>query len=469
MKKRLLCVCLALSILSYNSISTCCEPIEEETASTIDTNEIPNWPTGPELDAEAAILLEANTGVILYSKNMHEHLYPASTTKMVTALLAAENCQMNEMVDFSYDSVFSLEPGSSNMGIDPGQALSMEQCLYGLMVASANEVANAIGEHVGGSMENFVNMMNNKVDELGLKDTHFTNTNGLFDEEHYTSAYDLALIAKEFFKNEYLAKIGNTASYHFTPTSTQPDDFYVRNKHKLINGDIPYTGIKGGKTGYTSEAGETLVTCAEQNGMMLICVILKEESPNQFYDTVKLFDYGFSNFLVTNVAENENKFSIKSTNFFPTTIDILGNSKQILELDENNNIIMPKNITFDDIETSLEYKTDSPEDVAYIEYSYHGAYLGYGSVKKLENKQEVSAFDVEGTIMEEEPVIEDTKEMPVFIDVLKIANIVWLAAIIIIALSFIISWFTNYNLLDNIKRRHTSRPKRRKEKDKLKF
>lgn len=475
MKKRLLCICLAISILSYNSITATCEPVEEDfvvqdfsSKNTINTNEIPNWPTGPEINAEAAILLEANTGVVLYAKNVHEHLYPASTTKMVTALLAAENSKMDEMVSFSYDSVFSLEEGSSNMGIDPGQALSMEQCLYGLMVASANEVANAIGEHVGGSMDGFVDMMNKKVADLGLEDTHFTNTNGLYDDEHYTSAYDLAIIAKEFFKNEYLSKIGNTATYHFTPTSTQPDDFYVRNKHKLINGEIPYTGIKGGKTGYTSEAGETLVTCAEQNGMMLICVVLKEESPEQFYDTVKLFDYGFSNFVVTNVAENENKFSIKSSNFFPTTIDILGNSKQILELDENNNIIMPKNITFNEIETSLNYKTNSPEDVAYIEYSYHGTYLGFGSVKKLENKQETSAFDVDGAIIEEEPV-EEEKEKPVFINILTIADKVLLVAAALIVISIIISVFTNYNLLDNMKRRRTSRPKRRKEKDKLKF
>lgn len=476
MKKRLLCVCLVLSILSYNSITVFCEPQEQEidstdfvADSTIDTNEIPNWPTGPELDAEGAILLEANTGVILYAKNIHEHLYPASTTKMITALLAAENSKMNEMVDFSYDAVFSLEPGSSNMGIDPGQSLSMEQCLYGLLVASANEVANAIGEHVGGSMDGFVDMMNKKVQDLGLKDTHFTNTNGLFNEEHYTSAYDLAIIAKEFFKNEYLSKIGNTASYHFTPTSTQPDDFYVRNKHKLINGEIPYTGIKGGKTGYTSEAGETLVTCAEQNGMMLICVVLKEDSPNQFYDTVKLFDYGFSNFVVTNVAENENKFSIKNSNFFPTTVDILGNSNPILELDENNNIIMPKNITFDEIETTLDYETDSPEDVAYIEYSYHGAYLGFGSVKKRENKQEVSAFDVDGAIITQEPEIIEEREQPVFINVLKIADKVLFVATCLILLSIVISIFTNTNIMDNMKRHKISRPKRRKEKDKLKF
>ncbi len=172
----------------------------------------------------------------------------------------------------------------------------MEECLYGIMVGSANEVANAVAEHVAGSMDAFADMMNQKAEELGCTNTHFVNAHGLFDENHYTSARDLALIARAFFQNELLTKIGNTASYHFEATETQPDDFIKRNKHKFITGETPYDGVKGGKTGYTDEARQTLVTCAEKNGMRLICVVLKEESPEQFNDTVKLFDYGFANF-----------------------------------------------------------------------------------------------------------------------------------------------------------------------------
>ena len=469
-KKTVTAFLLAVSILSYNSITTFAAPTEEIPAvNTVTTNEIPNWPTGPELNAEAAFLMEANTGVVLYAKNIHEHLYPASTTKMMTALIAAENCKMDEMVSFSHDAVFSLESGSSNIGIDPGQAMSMEECLYGIMVASANEVANAVGEHVAGDMESFVQMMNNKAKELGLQDTHFTNTNGLFDENHYTSAYDLAIIAEEFFNNEYLAKIGNTASYHFVATSTQPDDFYVRNKHQLISGDIPYAGIKGGKTGYTSEAGETLVTCAEQNGMTLICVILKEESPDQFYDTVKLFDYGFSNFNMVNVADNEEKYSIQNNNFFPTTIDILGSSKQLMELDSKDNIIMPKNINFSDMETELVYDTGSDDEIAYINYSYHGAYLGFGRLRPVENKKELSAFDVEDSLSE--PLEETPEEIPLprFINVVSILTYIIAAGAILILISYIYSFFVNYNLPSILRRKKTPRPKRRREKDKLKF
>ena len=280
---------------------------EERKLLPIESNQIENWPAGPAIGAQSAILLEANTGVVLYAKNINERLYPASTTKLMTCLIAAEECQLDEMISFSHDAVFSLEPGSSNIGIDEGQSMPFEECLYGILVASANEVANAVAEHVAGSREAFAEMMNDKAKELGCKNTHFVNAHGLFNERHYTSAYDLALIAKAFFQNELLAKIGNTASHHFQATDTQPDDFFERNKHQLITGDIPYEGIKGGKTGYTDEARQTLVTCAEQNGMKLICVILKEESPEQFYDTVKLFDYGFTNFSAVNVAGNETK------------------------------------------------------------------------------------------------------------------------------------------------------------------
>ena len=177
---------------------------EERMNLPVQSNQTEDWPEGPAIGAEGAILLEANTGVILYAKNIHEKLYPASTTKLMTCLLAAENSSMDEIVTFSRDAVFSIEQGSSNIGIDAGQAMPMEECLYGILVASANEVAAAVAEHVAGSREAFIDMMNEKAVELGCMDTHFVNPHGLFDEQHYTTAYDLALIAKAFFQNELL-------------------------------------------------------------------------------------------------------------------------------------------------------------------------------------------------------------------------------------------------------------------------
>lgn len=432
MKKYIIAIGLALWLLTYNSIITYSAPVNDgleetnisdqaEYIDTVATNEIANWPTGPELNAKAAVLIEGNTGVVLYAKNKDEHMYPASTTKLMTALIAAEKSDMNEQVTFSYDAVFSLEPGSSNIGIDPGQSMPMEECLYGIMVGSANEVANAVAEHVGGSMDAFADMMNERAAKLGLKNTHFTNPNGLHNKDHYTSAYDLAIIGKAFFDNDKLTKIGNSANHHFIATNTQPDDFYVRNKHKLINGDIPYEGIIGGKTGYTSMANECLVTGVEQNGMQLICVIMGEESPDQFNDTVKLFDYGFSNFIRMNVSENENGYSVSSSNIFPTSTDILGSSKQILKLNTDNYIIMPINITFKDLERSADYNTNREDEIAYINYSYNGAYLGYGIVTINNDTRVTSTFDPE--LVEEEELIKEDKPEPVFINVIYVISI----------------------------------------------
>lgn len=360
---------------------------EERKTLPIQSNQVENWPSGPEIGAQAAILMEANTGVILYAKNIHERLYPASTTKLMTCLLAIENAELDEMVTFSHDAVFSLEDDSSNMGIDERQALTMEECLYGILVASANEVANAVAEHVGGSMADFADMMNERAAELGCTDTHFVNAHGLYDDDHYTSAYDLATIGRAFFQNEVLSKIGNTIFYHFVPTDTQPDDFVKRNKHKLITGEIPYEGIKGGKTGYTSEARETLVTCAEKNGMKLICVVLKEESPEQFYDTVKLLDYGFTNFSVVNVSEHETNYNMDNTGFFHSSYHVFGNTSPLFSLNQSSYLILPKTIDFDELESEISYDVTNANDVAYINYFYNSAYVGTAAIELVAPQQ----------------------------------------------------------------------------------
>lgn len=432
-------------------------------ALTVQSNEIENWPAGPAVSAQSAILLEANTGVILYAKNIDETLYPASTTKLMTCLLAVEHVKLDEMVSFSHDAVFSIESGSSNIGIDPGQSMPMEECLYGILVASANEVANAVAEHIAGSMDAFAEMMNEKAKELGLRNTHFSNAHGLFDKNHYTTAYDLAIIAQAFFQNELLAKIGNTASHHFKATATQPDDFIQRNKHKLITGDIPYDGIKGGKTGYTDEARQTLVTCAEKNGMKLICVVMKEEAPDQFNDTVKLFDYGFTNFSVANVSENETKYTIKSTNFFQTSYDVFGNSRPILSLNTDSYLILPKTAEFTDLDSEISYDTTDKGNVAEINYYYHNSYVGTASVDLADEDRTSYYFD--SGISSEEASGAGSNERVIFINVtVLLLSVIGIASVFIII--FIIrSVIINYNFLDSGKSRRRRRRRRNRGKD----
>ncbi len=427
------------------------EEAESRKALPIQSNEIDNWPVGPQVGAQAAILMDVNTGVILYSKNIHERLYPASTTKIMTALLAMEKGNLDDIVEFSHEAVFSVPTDGSNMGMDEGEAIPLEECLYGIMVASANEAANAAGEYISGSIEDFVALMNERAQEIGCTDTHFVNPNGLHDPQHYTSAYDLALISSLFFRNEMLCKISNTARYHFEATDSQPDDFYKNNKHKLISGEIPYEGILGGKTGYTDDSRQTLVTCAEQNGMRLVCVVFKEESPDQFTDTVELFDYGFHNFQVLNISEHEEKYNIESTGFLQIGNDVFGNSKPILSIDTDSYVIIPNTVSFQDLDSEIDYSQSGENRIAGIEYSYHGMYVGNAYLNLITDNASSYEFDTNMTATDvsvektESGTETDTDPLQntIFINIKKVLLIILVLAAIVIAIFMIHALIAN--------------------------
>lgn len=263
----------------------------------------PDWAididTAPAVVAESAILMDVDTGVTLYEKNIHTKQYPASITKLLTCLVAVENSELTDVVTFSHEAVYGIERGSSNIGIDEGEQLTMLDCYYAAMLESANEVSSGIAEHVGGSIEGFADMMNAKVQELGGTDSHFVNANGLQNEDHYTSAQDMALIGQAFFQNELLSEISGTVFYHIDATPTQKDEIDLRNHHRMLPGcqlsrKRTYEYTIGGKTGYTDVARQTLVTCAQKDGHRLICVVLKDETPNHYLDSIELFQYGFA-------------------------------------------------------------------------------------------------------------------------------------------------------------------------------
>lgn len=335
----------------------------------VDTNLISEWPTGPSLGVESAVLMEADTGTILYSKNKDEQLYPASITKMVTALLVVENCTMEEIVTFSNAAIDNTEWGSSRIGIMKGEELTVEQCLYGLLLGSANEVAYGLAEHVGGDLESFVQMMNDKAASLGCTNTHFANASGLPDPDHYVSAMDMAIIAKTFFDNDTLCMISGSYSYTIPPTNKTDEKRPMENHHKMVTGKkYEYEGIVGGKTGFTSDARQTLVTCAQKDGMKLICVVMKDESPYQFLDTVDLFDYGFTCFKKLKISDFETRYNITSSNFFHTNIDIMGTSKSILELNDYGYVVIPKTLDFEDARVDVDYNVTEKNSVAKLNY-----------------------------------------------------------------------------------------------------
>lgn len=472
-RQKIVCSLLALSILigSFlgNTITAhaTLEELEAEAEARkelpIQSNDIDNWPVGPAISAESAILMDANTGVILYAKNIHKKLYPASTTKILTCLIAMERGNLDDMVNFSHEAVFSVPVGGSNMGMDEGESITLEEALYGILVGSANEVANAVGEYVSDSIEDFVADMNKRAKELGCTDSHFMNTNGLHDNDHYTSTYDLALISSNFFQNEMLCKIGNTPRYHFEPTATQPDDFYLINKHRLINGEMPYDGVLGGKTGYTDEARQTLVTCAERNGMKLICVVFKEESPTQFTDTIELFDYGFNNFQVMNISENEDKYQMEVSGFLQTGNDIFGNSKPILSIDPNSYVIIPNTISFNDMDSSIDYSVSNDNCIAQIEYSYHNTYVG-SAYLELATDNTTYDFDthIETTDVSVEKVEpESSQDNTIFINVKKVLIGILIFAVIAIILFILHALIMNGHNARRRKNRINRKQKRR--------
>ena len=433
---------------------------ENRKSLPVQSNEITNWPEGPALGAEAAILMEANTGTILYAKNIHEKNYPASTTKILTCLLATENSEMNEIVDYSRNAVFSIERDSSNMGMDAGEKITMEQSLYGILVGSANEAANAVAEHISGSVEAFSDLMNAKAKELGCENSHFVNPNGLYNDEHYTSAYDLATIGRAFFKNELLCKMSSTATYEIPPTATQPDDIVVHSKNKLLpNRECSYDYLVGSKTGFTSEARQTLVSCAKKDGMTLICVIMKEESPFQFTDTVALFDYGFNNFQKINISDNEVKYSINNNDLFNANEDVLGNSEPVLSLNEDDYIVLPNTAIFEDTTSSLSYDDTSETSVASIHYAYNGVDVGQVSVDLANN--DMNNLNLDTPVLK----VNDVSQFPanndiIFINITKVIVIILILSAIAITIFVIYSLIGNYNF----SKRYRSRVSRKKRK-----
>ena len=248
----------------------------------------------PEIQAQGAVLMDAATGNLLYSKEAETKFYPASITKLMTALLVAEKCSLDDTVTFSKTAVTNLESGAVTLGLVEGDKLTVRQSLYGLLLKSANEVANGLAEHTAGSISKFADMMNARAKELGCTNTNFVNPNGLNNSNHYTTPHDMALIAPAAFQNGTVSKIASTLSYQI-PATQKAAARTISLGHKMLypNDARYYQGVIGGKTGYTSLAGNTLVTCAERDGVRLIAVIMKSKS-TQYTDTSALLDYGFA-------------------------------------------------------------------------------------------------------------------------------------------------------------------------------
>ena len=351
-------------------------------AMTVESNQWKNWPAGPIVSAESAILMDADTGVILYSKNIHTKHYPASTTKILTTLIAMEQCSLDEMVTFSYKATHDIDPGSNHIGIDADEQLPMEDCLKAILIRSANEVSFGVAEHIAGdSWEAFAPIMNERAKELGCLNSNFVNPNGLPNEEHVTTVYDMAMIGRAFFENDILCQMTQMKQLHLYPTDTQPHEIWENNMMLLLPGkQYGYEDLVGCKTGYTNAARSCLVSCAERDGLKLICVVFKDESPYQYEDTIALFEYGFNNFTKCNIAENETKYNLNTGNSYSGSNDIFGSSEALLTLNETDYIILPKNASFSDATPTISYEGTGQKEAAKITYKYYDAVVGEASI-----------------------------------------------------------------------------------------
>ena len=323
----------------------------------------PDWPSDTGIESEAGIVMDADSGAVLFGQNIHVQKAPASITKILTALVVIENSSLDDTITFSHDAVYNVEDGSGNKNsIEEGDTLSVRDCLYLLLMRSSNQAANALAEHVGGSRDGFVKMMNEKTAELGCENSHFANPSGLNDDTQLTSVYDMALIASAAYKNDTLLTISKDKSYRLPATKNNPDGVTIQPEHKLLittDTESPnyYPYAVAGKTGYTSIAGQTLVTYAIKDDRRQIAVTMKSTQATHYQDTIALMDFGFLRFKNVNISENETAYTSGDQ---PVQIGDNSYQPSDLSMDTLAVITLPKDASFADAETAVV--TDLPDD-----------------------------------------------------------------------------------------------------------
>lgn len=316
--------------------------------------------TEPNVSAEAIYSVEVSTGKVLFEKNAHEKKFPASTTKVMTALLVLENCELTDTATASYNAISIIPSGYSTAHIQVGETLTIEDLLYALMLPSANEAANILAEHVAGSISSFATMMNTRAEELGCENTHFVNPNGIHNDDHYSTAYDLYLIANEAMRNPEFRKIVSTPTYTLPSTDKYADNdrvckstnqlIHVNNSNRSDN--YYYKYCIGIKTGYTTQAQNCLISQASKDGLEILNVVLGAGTTEnnlsiRFLDSIELFEYAYNNYAMT---------TIKEQNDVIKTIEVKNGTKKTKNLD----LLSKDNLTvFHNLD--IDVKTLEPE------------------------------------------------------------------------------------------------------------
>ncbi len=293
----------------------------------------------PGVSANNAVLIEQSTGRVLFEKDAHSQESIASITKIMTAIIAIESGKMKEKVTVSREAIYTE---GSSIYLEQGEKMTLEDLVYGLMLRSGNDAAVAIAEHVGGSLEGFVYLMNEKAKWLGMENTHFDNPHGLDSDNHYSSAYDMAILTKYAMNNEKYKEISGTTSY-----KSDGRTYSWVNKNKLLTQYYEY--CTGGKTGFTKKTGRTLVSTASKDGMDLIAVTLN--APDDWKDHMSLYEWGFENFdMKTLTDKGEVKFNLIDLN--KSQIGFLRDKIHYPLSDDEEDIVTFKNYILKDVDTS---------------------------------------------------------------------------------------------------------------------
>lgn len=349
-------------------------------------------PAPPEVAAPSAILVERTSGTVLYEKNSHEKLAPASVTKIMTMLLTVEALERGQirLEDEVVTSDHAASMGGSQIYLEPGERMSLHDMLKSIAVSSANDACVAVAEHIAGSEATFVAMMNDRAAALGMQDTHFVNCCGLDSEEHYTTAYDISLMSRELLKHKMIR-----AYTTIWMDTVRGGEFGLSNTNKLVRF---YDGTTGVKTGYTSKAGYCVSASAEREGMELIAVIMKADtSPHRNADASGLLNFGFANYAVVGLGEGEN-----GAEEIPV---ILGRQDCVkVELAENAQVLIekaqaPKVEKQLVLAESLEAPVEKGQKVGTLVFSLEGEQLAEVPVVAADAVERLGTMDIYGDIL----------------------------------------------------------------------
>ena len=411
----------------------------------------------PEINSDTYVLMDAETGQVLVEKGMNQRMYPASITKIMTILLACEEANPDTVVTMSeYATVTTVPRDSSHIALTTGQNVRMEDLMYGAMLASANDACNGIAESVSGSIDAFALRMTERAKEIGAQNTNFANANGLFNENHYTTAYDMALITREAVKNTYFTTIFGTVRYEIAPDNIRKEVFPVATGMELLkpNNPLYYEGIIGGKTGYIPDAGYTGVVVAERNGIRLIAVTLSADSANnRFSDLAALLNYGFDNF---------SKHTVTADMFVPKTVNVVENESIVATVTVYTNSEVYYLLHNDISESSVNVVENIPE--TYSQYNIQpsltltvsdSSSLMYSNIGNVELKFNTQQHDTPTPLNPDTSANTNPEKQPFKMPIL-LKIILIILAVILIFIGIIIIMF----LVSNAKRKRRDRMRR---------